>query len=61
MTHNKLDEITRHRMNNSTEAVFSNQFFISMFFVLVVFMLGFITGSIAHDKCCHVIEQLQNK
>lgn len=55
---NHLDTVTRSRMTQ--EELFNNEFWIYMLMILVIFGIGFITGNVAHDTCCHVIEQLQH-
>ena len=51
------DDPLLNELNTST--TFDNEFFIYLFIVLMIFGLGFLAGNIAHDMCCHVIEQLQ--
>ena len=47
--------------NLNKRVVRDNEFWIMLFLVLCIFGFGFIVGNIAHDSCCHVIEQLHNK
>jgi hypothetical protein len=50
------DDPLLKQMNNESQ-IFDNQFYIMLFIVLIIFMFGFAIGNIAHDKCCHAIEQ----
>ncbi len=45
---------------NKHAITMDNEFWIMLFLVLCIFGFGFIVGNIAHDSCCHVIEQLQH-
>jgi hypothetical protein len=58
----ELDKETRRRMRQNE--TFSDGFYIYLyspsrvlFIVLMIFMLGFIAGNIAHDELFHAIEQ----
>lgn len=56
---NELDELTRYKMNKINLNVFNGEFYIYLLMILIIFGLGFVSGNIAHDSCCHAIEQLQ--
>jgi len=51
---NHLDITTRQRMVKTSDN--ENEFWIYLFIVLMIFMVGFITGNVVHDSCCHVLE-----
>lgn len=51
---NKNNDKLINELNNP---VFKDEFWVFLLIVLFVFILGFITGSVAHDTCCHAIEQ----
>jgi hypothetical protein len=42
-------------LDSINNPVFNDEFYVYLFMVLVIFLLGFIAGNISHDKFFHVI------
>ena len=53
---NELDELTRHKMKNINSEIFNSEFYVYIILILCIFGLGFIAGSMAHDICCHALQ-----